>query len=178
MADHTIRQLLRYRFDTFMARGGRSIFIALVIIFTVSLLVIGSLRGFVNLVAPTPAERDGGFLHQFYQTFNHLSDPGTMAYDIDSPYGFKFTAILGGAVGIVILSSLIAFITTELDQKIGQLKKGHSKVIENDHTLLLGWNERVLTRWPVAGIAQALRVKLPTSASCGRRVVWWSLVPA
>jgi hypothetical protein len=67
-----------------------------------------------------------------------------MAYDIDSAPGFKIVAVLSGMVGVVILSALIAFITTALDQKIGELKKGHSKVIEEDHTLILGWNERVL----------------------------------
>ena len=40
------------------------------------------------------------------------------------------------------MSALIAFITTALDQKINDLKRGRSKVIEEDHTLILGWNEQ------------------------------------
>jgi hypothetical protein len=40
------------------------------------------------------------------------------------------------------LSALIAFITTALDQKISELKRGRSKVIEKGHTLILGWNEQ------------------------------------
>jgi len=112
--------------------------------FLVALAFIGLVRGCVNWLAPMGAERNGDFFYQFYQTFNHLSDPGTMAYDIDSSIWLKLTAIMAGAVGVVILSALIAFITTELDQRINQLKKGHSKVIEAGHTLLLGWNERVL----------------------------------
>jgi hypothetical protein len=127
-----------------MAKGGRSIFMGLVLVFLISLFVIGGLRGIVNQIHPEGAEREGGFLNQFYQSFNHLSDPGTMAYDIESSAWLKFTAVLGGMIGIVILSALIAFITTALDQKIRELRKGHSKVIENGHTLILGWNERVV----------------------------------
>ena len=144
MPNYTFRQRIRYRFDNFMARGGSSIFIGLVVAFAGALLVIGNLRGLVNALITDKAERQGDFLFQFYQVFNHLSDPGTMAYDIGSSPWFKATAILAGMTGVVIFSALIAFITTTLDQKINELKKGHSKVIEQDHTLILGWNERVV----------------------------------
>ena len=143
MSHGTFRQKMHYRFDTFMAKGGRSIFIALVLAFTGSVVVFGAIRGIINMFVPKGAEREGGFLNQVYQAFNHLSDPGTMAYDIDSSGWFKLTAIISGMVGVVIFSALIAFITTALDQKLAQLKKGHSKVIEDDHSLILGWNERV-----------------------------------
>ena len=142
-----------------MSRGGSSIFIGLVVMFITALLVIGLLRGVVAFVDPQGAERyvhvDPGseeahknfgyqIGHQLYQVFNHLSDPGTMAYDIDSSPFYKATAVLAGMVGVVIFSALIAFITTALDQKISELKKGHSKVVEDGHTLILGWNERVV----------------------------------
>lgn len=51
---------------------------------------------------------------------------------------------MSGMGGVISLSSLIAFITTTVDQKIRELKKGHSKVVEEGHTLILGWNERVI----------------------------------
>ena len=159
MSQFTWKQKLRYRFDNFMSRGGSSIFIGLVLLFLTALLVIGLMRGVVAMVDPGGAERyvkaendekepkknmTQQVGHQFYQVFNHLSDPGTMAYDIDSSPFFKATAVLAGMVGVVIFSALIAFITTALDQKIGELKKGHSKVVESGHTLILGWNERVI----------------------------------
>lgn len=148
MSHSTLRQVLRYRFDNFMARGGRSIFIALLLAFAVSFAVVGGLRALVYATDsgnPKGAERNkGGMARQWYQSFNHLSDPGTMAYDIDSSLWYKATAVLGGGIGVVILSALIAFITTALDQKLHELRKGHSKVVEEGHTLILGWNERVV----------------------------------
>jgi len=65
-----------------------------------------------------------------------------MAQDIYSGVGYKVFAILAGIAGIVMLSALIAFITTALDQKIYELKRGRSKVIESGHTLILGWSEQ------------------------------------
>jgi hypothetical protein len=132
MPQYPLKQVFRYKFDNFMARGGLSIFISLVVAFLVLLITVGAIRGVVYAIdgGITAERHEGGFFNQLYQTFIHLSDPGTMAYDIDSSPGYKLTAILAGLGGVVIFSALIAFITTALDQKIHQLRKGHSKVIE------------------------------------------------
>lgn len=135
---------LRYRFDSFMAKGGGSIFKALTLVFVAVFLLIGLLRGALLMFAPDiPLQHDGiGFLGNLYITFLEITDPGNMAQDIYSSPGYKAFAVLAGIAGIVMLSALIAFITTALDQKIHELKRGRSKVIEQDHTLILGWNEQ------------------------------------
>ena len=134
----------RYRFDTFMARGGGSIFKALTAVFVGTFLLIGLLRGALLWLAPELAlqHEDIGFWGNLYITFLEITDPGNMAQDIYSGPGYKLFAVLAGIAGIVMLSALIAFITTALDQKIYELKRGRSKVIEEDHTLILGWNEQ------------------------------------
>ncbi len=151
MSKATFKQVWRYRFDNFMARGGSSIFIGLTVGFIGLLVVLGALRGVVSLIPGIETDpvtgadgEGGGFLRHLYVVYLELSDPGTMAYDMNSSPGYKVTAILAGIAGIVVLSALIAFITTALDQKLSDLKKGHSKVIEDDHTLILGWNDRVV----------------------------------
>jgi hypothetical protein len=136
-----------------MSRGGSSIFISLVVVFVSILTFVSILRG-IMLMGSAHVERaligneDAGwfskFLHNIYIAFLQMTDPGNMAQDIESSPFMKICAVIGGLAGVVMLSSLIAFITTALDQKIAQLKKGHSKVVESDHTLILGWNERVL----------------------------------
>ena len=144
MADHTFKQLVRYRFDSFMARGGSSIFISLVVVFAVLLTTIAAVRlGIYFLLPAHQDERNVGMFGQIYIIWLAMTDPGNMNQDVKSHGLYKIPAIMAGLAGIVILSMLIAFITTALDQKIGQLKKGHSKVIEQDHTLILGWGERV-----------------------------------
>lgn len=135
---------LRYRFDTFMAKGGASIFKALTATFLLSFVVIALLRGLFLFIFPDAAlqYQNLGFLGNVYITFLQLTDPGNMAQDILSSPGYKIFSVLAGIAGIIMLSALIAFITTALDQKINDLKRGRSKVIENGHTLILGWNEQ------------------------------------
>ena len=140
----TLRQRLRYQFDNFMSRGGSSILLGLVLFFLAAWFTFALLRGLVNTLDYDGAASQGGFFHHFFQTFTHLSDPGSMAGDVESDWWFKLTAIGAGLVGVVLFSSLIAFITTWFQDRMHSLKKGHSKVIEEGHTLILGWNERVL----------------------------------
>ena len=135
---------LRYRFDTFMAKGGGSIFKALTAVFLGAFLLIGLLRGVLLLVFPEVGQQHAelDFWGNLYITFLEITDPGNMAQDIYSSVAYKTFAVLAGIAGIVMLSALIAFITTALDQKIYELKRGRSKVIETDHTLILGWSEQ------------------------------------
>ena len=128
-----------------MSKGGSSIFISMTIVFVVLLVFISVVRGLIMLAFPdATVEREGNFLMGVYITFLQMTDPGNMNQDVESNDIYKISAIIGGFSGLIMLSMLIAFITTALDQKINQLKKGRSRIIENDHTLILGWNERII----------------------------------
>ena len=133
-----------YRVDTFMAKGGSSIFKALTAAFVATFLLIALLRGALLLLFPEAALQHDelGFFGNVYITFLEITDPGNMAQDIYSSVAYKVFAVVAGIAGIVMLSALIAFITTTLDQKIYALKRGRSKVMEEGHTLILGWNEQ------------------------------------
>lgn len=134
----------RYKLDSFITKGGSSIFIALVVVFVLIFVVIALARGLISIFQPDLFSQysDLDFLGHTYITFLQLTDPGNMAQDILSSPGYKIFAVLAGVAGIVMLSALIAFITTAFDQKISELKRGRSKVVEDGHTLLLGWNEQ------------------------------------
>lgn len=143
MAHNSLKDMLNYRFDNFMSRGGSSIFISLTVVFFALLLVIFGLRiALYELMPEAASQHSRDVLRNLYIVFLEMTDPGNMAQDIESSPWFKLTAILSGMAGIVLLSALIAFITTALDRKLNELKKGHSKVIEAGHTLILGWDDR------------------------------------
>lgn len=136
------RARFRYRFDTFMAHGGSSIFITLTLVFLVIFVLLAALRATLSLAFPEADFRhmERGLWGHVYTTFLEMTDPGNMVQDLESSIGYKVVGVLAGLVGIVLLSSLIGFITTALDQRISDLKKGRSKIFESDHTLLLGWD--------------------------------------
>lgn len=116
-------------------------FIILLLLFVGGYITIGLIRAGIE-TAGVDSERGQGFFRQIYITFLQMTDPGNMAQDIESSPWLKIATVLAGLAGIILLSMLIGFITTALVQKMEALRKGHSKVIEEDHTLILGWNEQ------------------------------------
>ena len=138
----SFRKRFRYRFETLMGRGGKSIFISLTLVFILFFVSFSLLRGLLVWFTGLETHHDLGFWGNSYITFLELTDPGNMVQDLNSHPWYKVIAISAGMVGVIMLSSLIAFITTAIDQKLNELKRGHSKVIEEDHTLILGWDEQ------------------------------------
>lgn len=135
-----LKQRLRYRFDNFMAGGGRSIFISLVLVFVIILVVLIVVRVLLRLFTPEGASPGWGW--DSFLTFLQMTDPGSVAEDMSSRGWYQAVAITAGVIGIVMLSALIAFITTAIDRRLGDLRKGHSQVVEAGHTLILGWDEQ------------------------------------
>jgi len=61
-----------------------------------------------------------------------------MNQDVKTPPVFRITAIIAGLTGLVIFSMIIATLTTALRQAA----QGHSRVLEEDYTLIPGWTHR------------------------------------
>lgn len=138
------RKKLAYKFDNFMSQGGKAIFIVLTVLFLGSFFFLALFRVLLESFG-LDSERGNGFFRQIYLTFLQMTDPGNMAQDIESSPLLKISTVLSGMVGIILLSMLIGFITTALVQKMEELRKGRSTVIESEHTLILGWNpQRVI----------------------------------
>ena len=135
------REKFKYWFDNFMAGGPTSMFKLLFIFFIIAFLFTYLLTLVIGLATK-------GFdpVESIWGVFFQLADTGSMVSQGKDNLAvpLRLTAILTGFVGIVIFSMLIAFITTQVDQKVELLKRGRSKVLEKDHTLILGWNDRIL----------------------------------
>jgi uncharacterized membrane protein YhaH (DUF805 family) len=139
MVGPPLKQRIRYRFDNFMSRGGRSIFISLLLVFLVILAVLVGARALVQVLSRGAGHGVGW---NSFTTFLQMTDPGSMGEDSASSGWYQAIAITAGVVGIVILSTLIAFITTAVERRLHNLRKGHSSVVEAGHTLILGWDEQ------------------------------------
>ncbi len=143
--EENFKNKLRYRFEKYLNKGGASIFMSLFIVFIVFLLIIIGIRILILHFAPTgndPAYR--GIVDDIWRTWLQLTDPGNMSQDTNMSIWAKICAILSGVVGVIILSSLIAFITTSLEKVFYNLRKGRGMILEEEHTVILGWNERVV----------------------------------
>eukprot|EP00614_Pseudopedinella_elastica_P015233 CAMPEP_0172584816 /NCGR_PEP_ID=MMETSP1068-20121228/4394_1 /TAXON_ID=35684 /ORGANISM="Pseudopedinella elastica, Strain CCMP716" /LENGTH=802 /DNA_ID=CAMNT_0013379117 /DNA_START=74 /DNA_END=2482 /DNA_ORIENTATION=- len=78
------------------------------------------------------------------------------------------------ATGVTIVSILIGLITDTVNSYMEELSSGTSKVIEDGHTLVLGWNEA--TTRVVCQIAFLRRVFLMQNETWERKVMWWRRV--
>ena len=68
-------------------------------------------------------------------------DPGTMGGD--EGWMFRILMLIITIGGLIIVASLIGIISGAFDSKVEELRKGRSRVLENDHTVILGWSSKV-----------------------------------
>jgi voltage-gated potassium channel Kch len=59
-------------------------------------------------------------------------------------WAFRVVNFLLVVTSVFILSTLIGILTTGLEGKLEELRKGRSKVVESGHTVILGWSHQVL----------------------------------
>lgn len=137
---YTFKQRLRYYFDNSLSGGTGSIIKWLAIVTFMVIIVFGLIYFItgLNMVDEKPM----GFFESFWQSLLRSIDPGTMAGDVG--WSFRLLGLLITIGGIFILSTLIGVLTTGLDEKLEDLRKGRSQVIEKNHTLILGWSPKVM----------------------------------
>lgn len=138
----TFWQKLQYRYEQFIGKGGVSIFLSLLILFIVGFLLVWLIRTIAQLVAPD-ASLEEGIGGLAWRTFMEMIDAGTLDKATDNGGWVKFISTISIMIGLVVFSALVAIITTALDATIANFQKGRGKVWEANHTLILGWNERV-----------------------------------
>lgn len=137
---------LRYAFDNSVSRGTAAMIgwlgvAAFSIIFVVALLV------WATQIAP--ADQDvtpdaDGLLHSIWMGLMRAMDAGTVAGDKGS-IAFLFFMMVFTIAGIFLVSILIGLLTSGVEAKIDELRKGRSLVLEQEHILLLGWSSKIFT---------------------------------
>lgn len=140
--DHSFKSRLKYSFDNFMSKGGFSVFSALMLLFVGAFILMEIVRFAVNII--TPQENLTGVMDQAWQVFLQISDAGAIAEDSDGNILNKIAGIITVFLGLILFSSLVAFITSQFEAKLDELRKGKSNVVEKGHTLILGFGDRVL----------------------------------
>ncbi len=139
----SFQEKFKYKLDNLMSRGGLYVFLALLLMFTIAFIVMGGLRVIIYLFFHDPNIEDP--LQLIWHAFSQITDSGALAeLDTDSNIAGKLVGIATISIGIVLFSSMVAFITQEFDKRLAMLRKGKSKVIEEDHILIVGFSERVI----------------------------------
>ena len=101
-------------------------------------------RVVVGLVEAYPdPDNKSGFWDVARGNLMRTLDPGTMGGD--TGWGFRVLMLTVTIGGLVIVASLIGIVSGAFDDKMVELRKGRSRVLETDHTIILGWNNQLFT---------------------------------
>lgn len=137
MKKTSFREKLRYAFDNYMGKGTIALIGMLFLITAVVVVTAGALSCLVN-----PDGSVGSFI---WMSLMHALDAGTLAGDDTSRAGFVVLMSIVTVCGIFVTSILIGIISSGFEEKLNSLKKGFSRVIEKDHTVIIGFNDGIYT---------------------------------
>ena len=135
------RKQLNYEIDNVLAKGIVSLlfFLGLLALFVILVSAFLATQMGAQIESSTPL----GFGEAFWQSTLRILDPGVLS--TDKGWQLRFSMFFAAFGGVLIFSALIAVFVVGIEHKLKELHKGHSPVMENGHTIILGWSEQVFT---------------------------------
>ncbi|MFJ4776729.1 NAD-binding lipoprotein [Streptomyces sp. NPDC088762] len=150
----SLRLRLRYRFDNLVA-GGTT---ALIGWFALACLTVVVPASTVLVWADRSAPRTlSGRLAAVWVSVGQTLKIGGA---VGSPL-YVLASVALALVALLFVSTLVSLITTGINRRIMQLRRGHSTVLESGHTVVLGWSDQI---FPVVGELVAAHANQRTSA--------------
>ena len=135
----TWRDRLRYQFDKSMAAGPIALIGWLAVISLIVIVIAGVFLAFTGI---TP---EGGepvsFIEGAWESLMRTMDAGTMGGD--AGWSFRGVSLVVTVAGIFVFSALIGVLSSGLDEKLDELRKGRSHVLEKEHTIIFNWSPSI-----------------------------------
>lgn len=132
---------VRYRLDNMFSKGP-GVMVILLGAFSLSIVCLAAIL-IVGFQIGPDGDQSLKFIEAFWQSMLRTLDAGTMADD--AGWGYRIVMLLVTVGGIFVISTFIGVVTSEIEQRLENLRRGRSRVIESGHTIILGWNEQVYT---------------------------------
>jgi voltage-gated potassium channel Kch len=143
-AKPTFRERVNYLFDSLMSRGTLALIGGLIVISFVIILLAAAIVSIGGLLtAPEGSTQPMSFGEAAWESLMRTFDAGTMGGD--AGWGFRLIMLFVTLGGIFIVSTLIGVLSNGIEGQMGRLRKGRSRVLENGHTVILGWSPHVFT---------------------------------
>ena len=137
-----MRERWRYRFDNLMASGVTA---QIGLLGLISLAAVGIASGICIARGIRPDGNDPfTWLDVLWWATGMVLDPGTMG-NLAPGWHFRGVMFMVTLVGIFVVSILIGILTNAIEEKLEELRRGRSVVLEEEHTLILGWSPAVFT---------------------------------
>lgn len=131
------RERIQYRFDYLMSKGPIAMSMLLFAITTLIVVAIGIIAYFVS--------GEKGILYQIWSSLMYTLDAGNLAGVSTSNIFYLMLMFLSTLCGLFLTSILIGIIATGVEGKLEELRKGTSIVQEEQHTVIIGFNDNIYT---------------------------------
>ena len=131
---HLIKILL-YNFGKIISKKPK-LFLFLISIGSLLFILILSFLKYIFAVSKKP------FYTVFSDLLNISLSPSLEL--VDSPF-VTIINIIAAVIGLLFLGALIGMISSIIESKISDLKRGKSVVIESNHSIFLGWSNKLRT---------------------------------
>jgi len=130
---------LRYEFDKTMAAGPIALIGWLGIVSLVIILLAGVVLVVTGIVPEGMEHMD--FLEAVWESLMRTMDAGTLGGDVG--WGFRLLMLIVTFAGIFVFSALIGVLSSGIEAKLDVLRKGRSRVLEKNHTIILNWSPSI-----------------------------------
>ena len=129
----TAKERFNYWFDNKMTKGSLGLIRALIV---VSVILALTMAGLIILLG---FNEDGEIASVFWDSIATVINAWMPSFEDGSP-GYVIIMAITAIAGVLFTSVLIGIITSAIEEKIGNLKRGNSNVLEKDHIVVLGFN--------------------------------------
>lgn len=130
---------VRYQIDRFLSWSPLARFLGL---FVLSFLLVALCGGLAMAVGVEPPEgQRWNILEAAWWAMSRVLDAGTMSDDKGTL--IRLVATLSTLSGVAVVTLLIGLTNSTVGDKLEDLRKGKSPVIDERHTLILGYNEKI-----------------------------------
>ncbi len=135
----SFKDKIKYWFDNLMSRG--TVVLVGMLFLATLIVVLG-----VGIILSLISIGDGAnLLDHIWASLMHIIDAGTITAADTANSEFVVLMSIVTLCGIFVTSILIGIITTGFEEKLNNLKKGNSRVIEKKHIVILGYDNNIFT---------------------------------
>lgn len=137
MKKRTLRAKIGYWVDRMMSKGPISMSVLLFSVTSILVAVIGIVAYFVS--------DDGGLIYQIWESLMFTLDAGNLAGVPTDNIPYLALMFLSTLCGLFLTSVLVGIVATGVEDKLSDLRKGTSVVQEDDHTVIIGFDNNIYT---------------------------------
>lgn len=134
-----MKERWNYWFDNTLTRGSM-VLIGFVTLGTAVLIIVVTA---ISLAIPGVRPEGTGAKEVFWHVLFQILTPNP--FDVTSPLPFLLVMLILTLGSLLLVSILIGTLTAGIVERLESLRHGHSKVLEKNHTVILGWSHQVFT---------------------------------